>query len=94
MSCPNWKKGESALNPKRPIADRIEAHIQELEKTRSETVRKSIEKSIEKLEATRKEAEEKTAYVYSVISNIENVVKNGRDLFADYLKSIRWEMRT
>jgi hypothetical protein len=74
---------------KADIADQIEIRIQELVKTKSETVRKTIEKSIKKLEADRQEADEKTAYVNHVISNIENLVKNERNLFGEYRKRIK-----
>jgi hypothetical protein len=72
---------------KADIDEQIEISIQELVKTKSETARKTIEKSIENLETERQEANEKTAYVNRVISNIENQVKNV-DLFGEYRKHI------
>ena len=80
---------ERLQNEKGNIAEQVEARIQELVRSKSDRVRKSIEKSIENLEASRTEAEEKASFVNHEISTLQNLLKNDHELFTSYSKTIR-----
>jgi len=55
------------------LREQIEARIQELTRTKAETVRESIEQSIVSLEQTKKEAEERLALVNHTVSELESL---------------------
>ena len=71
------------------IAERVEARIQELTKTRTEAVRESIEKSILDLRQRKKTLEEKQTFVLDAIRQTESILKNHEDQFTRYSRSIR-----
>ena len=71
------------------VKEQIETRIQELTRTRAEPVRESIEQSIIALERERKEAQERTALVNHTISEIESIIAEDGDLYADYRKRIQ-----
>jgi hypothetical protein len=75
------------------LREQIEARIRELTRTKAEAARDSIEKSIVGLERERKEAEERQALLVHSKAELESLVAQDRDLFADYRRRIRDVLR-
>jgi hypothetical protein len=71
------------------INSQVEARIRELIKTDSQVVRKTIEQSIEKLKEQNQEIKDKQAYVNHIISCLEELLINSKDVFRLYGELIR-----
>jgi site-specific DNA recombinase len=71
----------------------IETRIRELTRTKAEAARDSIEKSIVGLERERTEAEERRALLVHSKEELERLVPQDRDLFADYRRRIQEVLR-
>jgi phage shock protein A len=71
------------------LREQIEVRIQELSRTRVDTVRESIEQSVVGLERERREAEEWRALLIHSQAELETLVAEDRDLCSDYRRRIQ-----
>jgi hypothetical protein len=71
------------------LREQIEVRIQELSRTRVDTVRESIEQSVVGLERERREAEEWRALLIHSRVELETLVAEDRDLCSDYRRRIQ-----
>ena len=78
---------------KKALVKEIEARLNELTNTKSETVKNTIEESIIKLEQAKKEIDDKDVYIRHEIDRLGELIQDDNDLFREYSDRLKTVFR-